>query len=142
MPAGFLPVRPPALAKDFHRKGGSFFFRHVIEPYVVYRRLAGINNYDRIIRFDYIDAIADTNEIEFGIANRFFTRRSTENVTDEAVEVSRRENRPLLSSQPYEALTITLFRWSTDAERTPVIAALKAPPPPPAAPAGAAAGGR
>ena len=103
-----LDVRPPAFAKDFHRKSGGFFFRHVIEPYVVYRRLAGINNFDRIIRFDYNDAIADTNEIEFGIANRFFTRRSTENVTDEAVEVARRENRPLLASQPYEALTITL----------------------------------
>ncbi|HEU4766461.1 MAG TPA: LPS assembly protein LptD, partial [Pyrinomonadaceae bacterium] len=103
-----LDVRPPAFAKDFNRSGGSFFFRHVIEPYIVYRRLAGINNFDRIIRFDYSDAIADTNEIEFGIANRFFTRRSTENVSDAAVEVSRRENRPLLSSQPYEALTITL----------------------------------
>ncbi len=101
-------VRPPAFAKDFHRKNGSFFFRHVIEPYIVYRRLAGINNFDRIIRFDYIDAVADTNEIEFGIANRFFTRRSTENVSDAAVEASKRENRPLLSSQPYEALTITL----------------------------------
>lgn len=101
-------VRPPAFAKDFHRKSGAFFFRHVIEPYVVYRRLAGINNFDRIIRFDYTDAIADTNEIEFGIANRFFTRRSTENVSDAAVEISRRENRPVLSSQPYEALTITV----------------------------------
>ncbi len=103
-----LDVRPPAFAKDFHRKGGSFFFRHVIEPYITYRRLGGINNFDRIIRFDYFDAIADTNEIEFGIANRFFTRRSTENVSDAAVEVSRRENRQQLSSQPYEALTITL----------------------------------
>jgi LPS-assembly protein len=102
-----LDVRPPALAKDFHRKG-SFFFRHLIEPYVVYRRLAGINNFDRIIRFDYIDAIADTNEIEFGISNRFFTRRSTENVSDAAVKANERETRPLLSSQPYEALTITL----------------------------------
>ncbi|HEU4711830.1 MAG TPA: LPS assembly protein LptD [Pyrinomonadaceae bacterium] len=103
-----LDVRPPAFAKDFHRGNGSFYFRHVIEPYITYRRLAGINNFDRIIRFDYLDAVANTNEIEFGIANRFFTRRSTENVSDAAVEVSRRENRPLLSSQPYEALTITL----------------------------------
>ena len=38
------------------------------------------------------------------------------------------------------AVTVTLFRWSTDAERAPVLAALKAPPPPPAPPAGAAAG--
>ena len=103
-----LDVRPPAFAKDFHRGDGGFWFRHLIEPYVVYRKLSGINNFDRIIRFDYIDAIADTNEIEFGVANRFFTQRSTENVSDVPVrEVPGRE-RPILSSQPYEALTITV----------------------------------
>lgn len=100
-------VRPPAFAKDFRRGDGSFFFRHVIEPYFVYRRIAGINNFDRIIRFDLNDAVADTNEIEFGIANRFFTRRSTENVSDVPVRENGSE-RPQLSSQPYEALTITL----------------------------------
>ena len=44
---------------------------------------------------------------------------------------------------PTGALTITLSRWSTDAERAPLIAALAAPPPAPArpaAPTGAAAG--
>jgi LPS-assembly protein len=102
-----LDVRPPAFAKDFHR-GGNFFFRHVIEPYVVYRKLSGINNFDRIILFDYTDAIADTNEIEFGIANRFFTRRSTENVNDVRVTQTERADRPQLATQPYEALTITL----------------------------------
>jgi LPS-assembly protein len=102
-----LDVRPPAFAKDFRRGDGSFFFRHVIEPYFVYRKLSGINNFDRIIRFDYSDAIADTNEIEFGIANRFFTRRSTENVSDVPVNENGR-SKPQLSSQPYEALTITL----------------------------------
>ena len=45
------------------------------------------------------------------------------------------------------ALTITLSRWSTDAERAPLIAALAAPPAParpaaPAAPGGAAGRGR
>src|SRR5689334_8786063 len=103
-----LDVRPPAFAKDFHRREGSFWFRHLIEPYLVYRNLSGVNNFDRIIRFDYIDAIADTNEIEFGVANRFFTRRSTENVSDAKVNASDRENSPPLSAQPYEALTITL----------------------------------
>ena len=102
-----LDVRPPAFAKDYNR-GDRFFFRHVIEPYVIYRKVSGINNFDRIIRFDYLDAIADTNEFEFGIANRFFTRRSTENVTNESVRETEGETRPLLASQPYEALTITL----------------------------------
>lgn len=101
-------VRPPAFAKDFHHGDGAFFFRHVIEPYIVYRKISGINNFDRIIRFDYVDAVADTNEIEFGIANRFFTRRSTENVSDAAVRATRSGEKPQLSDQPYEALTITL----------------------------------
>ena len=103
-----LDVRPPAFAKDFRHGDGGFWFRHVIEPYMVYRKISGINDFNRIIRFDYIDAIADTNEIEFGVANRFFTRRSTENVADVPVKETEGREVPLLSSQPYEALTITV----------------------------------
>ncbi len=103
-----LDVRPPAFARDFHRKSGTFFFRHVIEPYITYRKISGVNNFDRIIRFDYVEALADTNEIEFGVANRFFTRRSTENVSRAAVEATKAGEKEPLSSQPYEALTITL----------------------------------
>lgn len=103
-----LDVRPPAFAKDYHRKNGTFFFRHVIEPYITYRKISGVNNFDNIIRFDYVDALADTNEIEFGLANRFFTRRSTENVSSAAVEQTKTGQRVPLSSQPYEALTITV----------------------------------
>ena len=101
-----LDVRPPAFAKDFHRKQ-RFSFRHLIEPYFIYRKITGINEFDRLIRFDYNDAIADTNEIEFGIANRFFTRRSTENVGGAAVLTKSESTRPV-STQPYEVLTITV----------------------------------
>lgn len=102
-----LDFRPPALARDFQR-GGGFFFRHVIEPYITYRKITGVNNFDRIIRFDYSDAVADTNEIEFGISNRFFTRRSTENVSSAAAKAARGAGQDSLSTQPYEALTITV----------------------------------
>jgi LPS-assembly protein len=101
-----VDIRPPAFARDFNR-GGNFFFRHVIEPYITYRKISGVNNFDRIIRFDYSDAVADTNEIEFGIANRFFTRRSTENVSSAAAKANGGDREPL-STQPYEALTITV----------------------------------
>ena len=49
-----------------------------------------------------------------------------------------------VASAKAEALTITLSRWSTDAERAPLLAALSAPPPAPARAAAppAAAGGR
>ncbi|HUE81409.1 MAG TPA: LPS assembly protein LptD [Pyrinomonadaceae bacterium] len=101
-------IRPPALARDFRTRAGALFFRHVIEPYIVYRKISGINNFHNVIRFDYTDAIADTNEIEYGIANRFFTRRSSENVSSAAVRAAKTDETPGLSSQPYEALTITV----------------------------------
>ena len=104
-----VDVRPPPLAKDYYRSGGAFFFRHLIEPYIIYRRVFGIDNFDRIIRFDYIEAVADTNEIEFGVANRFFTRRSTENVSSAARKKAFKEgDKETKGTQPYEALTITM----------------------------------
>lgn len=103
-----LDFRPPAFFKDFHRRSGGFFFRHLIEPYITYRRIVGVNNFDRVIRFDYLDAIADTNEIEFGISNRFFTQRSTENVSSAAAKATRTGKRIPTSAQPYEAFSVTV----------------------------------
>lgn len=77
-------VRPVALAKNFYGKNNEFRFRHVIEPFATYRYIKGINNFHRIIRFDELDTITDTNEIEFGVTNRFYTRRFAEAVTPEA----------------------------------------------------------
>lgn len=102
-----LDLRPPALARNFRRADGSVRFRHVIEPYVIYRRVAGIDNFSRILRFDFVDAIADTNEIEYGISNRFYTRRSIESVGKKA-ERAAREKKSSLATQPYEALTVTI----------------------------------
>jgi LPS-assembly protein len=104
-------VRPPALARNFRRGDDSFFFRHVIEPYVIYRRVTGINDFARVIRFDYLDTQTDTDEIEYGIVNRFFTRRSTEKVSKEqpkeGVEATPATG-TTITRQPYEALTITV----------------------------------
>lgn len=75
-----LDIRPPALAKNFHHRDGTFSFRHVIEPYVTYRKIGGVSDFNRVIRFDELDAIADTNELEYGVTNRFFLRRSAESV--------------------------------------------------------------
>jgi LPS-assembly protein len=103
-----LDVRPPAFARNFRHRDNSFFFRHVIEPYFIYRKIEGVTNFERIIRFDYKDTVADTNEIEYGLVNRFFTRRSTENVSPAARRAAGASGRASLSSQPYEALTITV----------------------------------
>ncbi|MFZ1701093.1 MAG: LPS assembly protein LptD [Pyrinomonadaceae bacterium] len=82
-----LDVRPVALAKNYYAKDRSFRFRHVIEPYLTYKFVKGIDNFNRIIRFDYIDTATNTNELEFGVTNRIYTRRYGEAVTPEAQRI-------------------------------------------------------
>lgn len=102
-------LRPPALARNFARPDGSLRFRHVIEPYLTYRKIEGVGRNDRVIRFDYLDAVADTNEVEFGLTNRFFTRRSTENVSGRAPGgASGGAQASPLTAQPYETLSLTV----------------------------------
>lgn len=70
-----LDIRPPSFAKMFRHKDGTPNFKHIIEPYATYRYISGISDFARTIRFDERDAVANTNEIEFGIVNRFFVPR-------------------------------------------------------------------
>ena len=105
-------VRPVALARNFYGKTGAFRFRHTIEPYLTYRFIKGVNDFNRIIRFDYVDTQTDTNEIEFGLTNRFFTRRYTEAVSPEAQREYQKNpdaaKKKPLSVQPYEVFTLTV----------------------------------
>ena len=104
-------IRPVALAKNYYGKNDAFKFRHVIEPFVTYRFVKGVNNFHKIIRLDDLDTITDTNEIEFGLTNRIYTRRYSEAVTDEAQTLLREtdaaDKKPL-SVQPYEIFNLSV----------------------------------
>jgi LPS-assembly protein len=107
-----LDLRPVALARNFYGKNNAFRFRHVIEPFLTYRLVKGVNNFKKLIRFDFADTETDTNEIEFGLTNRFYTRKYTEAVTDEAQkrlqESPDEAKKNPLSIQPYEIFTLTV----------------------------------
>jgi LPS-assembly protein len=129
-----LDFKPVTLAKNYYKSNGDFRFRHVIEPYMTYRYIKGVSNFENIIRFDYTDTFTDTNEVEFGVTNRFFTRRYTEAVTKDAQKQlkekryknpfepadsslsnaakddskpEKKDEKPL-SIQPYEIFTLTV----------------------------------
>jgi LptD protein len=71
-----VDVRPPAMERTYTNADGSARFKHLIEPYLTYRLIGGIGSeFNRIIRFDDVDAVANTNEFEYAIVNRFFTRQ-------------------------------------------------------------------
>ena len=107
-----LDLRPTALAKNYFSENGAFRFRHIIEPFLTYRLVKGVDNFNRIIRFDYADTQTDTNEIEYGVTNRFYTRKYTQAVTEEAqkrlLQEDNGEKKDSLSIQPYEIFTLTV----------------------------------
>jgi LPS-assembly protein len=72
-----VEIRPPALEKVFAKPVFNHKIKHVIEPYVTYRYVNGVDNFENIIRFDSRDILSDTNELEYGVVNRIFTRRSS-----------------------------------------------------------------
>jgi LPS-assembly protein len=87
-------VEDPISAANIHRRYFQFTmdlagwglsrvysndWKHIIEPLVRYRYITGIDDFDRVIRFDEQDAVANTHEIEWGLFNRIFTRRITGN---------------------------------------------------------------
>src|SRR5690606_36108203 len=106
-----LDVRPTAFAKNFYGKDDKFKFRHVIEPYVTYRYVKGVHNFENIIRFDQMDTYTDTNEVEFGLINRIYTRRYAEAVTSDAQKLLRQrsdEEKTDVTIQPYEIFSLSI----------------------------------
>jgi LPS-assembly protein len=69
-----VDVRPPALARVW--ENGDSKWKHVVEPLVVYRYVRGVNAFGRFLRFDETDTLTDTNELEYGITQRFFRREA------------------------------------------------------------------
>jgi LPS-assembly protein len=56
--------------------------KHVIEPKITYKYVTGVDNFERIIRFDENDLLTDTNQIEFSLTNRLLAKDKNGTVTD------------------------------------------------------------
>ena len=56
--------------------------KHVIEPRITYRYVTGVDNFERIIRFDENDLLTNTNQIEFSLTNRLLTKDKDGQVSD------------------------------------------------------------
>ena len=74
---GSVEVRPPALSRVFAGEFMGRKWKHVIEPRVVYSYTTGINNFGNILRFDERDILTNTNEVEYGVVNRLYAKRTS-----------------------------------------------------------------
>jgi LPS-assembly protein len=77
-----VDARLPVFERVWDR--GDTKWKHVIEPYVVYRLVNGVNDFGRFLRFDEDDTLTDTNELEYGIIQRLY-RRTSEGETEEFI---------------------------------------------------------
>jgi LPS-assembly protein len=70
-------LRPPSLAKVFSRPLAGRRFKHVIEPDIRYRlvRARDPETIQDVIRFDDLDILTETNEIEYSITNALLVRK-------------------------------------------------------------------
>lgn len=132
-----LDVRLPVFERIWDK--GDTKWKHVIEPYVTYRDVNGVNDFGRFLRFDQDDIITDTNEIEYGITQRLF-RRSGDDGAEEFITWRLAEKYffdptfggALVPSQPnvFQTLvTFTPFAFADQRRRlSPIVSDLKITP--------------
>ena len=69
-----LDFRLPVIQRYFQKPGSKKKYKHTIEPFFDYNYVTGINNFSQLIRFDSDSTLTDTNEIEYGVTQRFFVK--------------------------------------------------------------------
>lgn len=70
-----LEIVPPSLQRIYNRpKFLGDRVKHVIEPRLTYRFVDGVEDFDRVIRFDDRDLIHNTNEAEISLTNRLYAK--------------------------------------------------------------------
>jgi LPS-assembly protein len=87
-----MDMRAPVVERTFDSDSVERMFghdlRHTIEPELTYRYVSGVNNFLNILRFDDVDVVSDTNELEYGVTQRLFLRPLKDQhcaVTEESV---------------------------------------------------------
>lgn len=75
---GSVEVRPPVLDRVFKRQFLGRKWKHAIEPRVVYNYVTGVDNFSNILRFDGRDILSNTNEVEYSVVNRLYSKKDFE----------------------------------------------------------------
>lgn len=73
-----VDLRAPVVERTFGSKFVERVFghdvRHTVEPEIKYRYVAGVDNFLKVLRFDDVDIVSNTNEVQYGVTQRLFLR--------------------------------------------------------------------
>jgi LPS-assembly protein len=84
-------IRPPSVSKVFDKAIFQHKIKHTVEPLFVYRYVNGVDNFSKIIRFDAMDILSDTNEIQYGITHRIYAKNNKVENCGNPSEISQME---------------------------------------------------
>ena len=88
-----VDIAPPALQRIYNGpKWLGDKVKHVIEPRLRYRYTTGVDDFDRIVRFDARDILTNTNEADISLTQRLYAKNAETGETREvlALEVWQR----------------------------------------------------
>ena len=96
-----LDLRPPSFGKVFSGTYMKRHFKHVIESDVKYRLVRMRDSSDEfdVVRYDELDILAQTHEVEYSLTNTLFTRQDAPEGSTDAPQA--RELMSLRVSQKY-----------------------------------------
>jgi len=95
-----VDIRPPALERDFTLNRWNRVLRHVIEPEITYRYVAGIGaQAQHVLLVDTTDIATNTNELGYSITQRLYLRSTSRQPCGTAQAIDSASNCP---DQPRE----------------------------------------
>jgi LPS-assembly protein len=85
---GSVEMRGPTFSRVFENPGRFYSdrFKHVIGPEVTYTYRSKVEEFDSIPRFDYLDQVLGTNEINYALVQRLYAKRPGASGEPEAYE--------------------------------------------------------
>ena len=74
----------PSLARVYKAPKwlGNDKLKHVIEVRAKYKLIGGIDNFNNVIRFDQVDLMSNTNEVQVMVTNRLYVKNKDGNVNE------------------------------------------------------------
>ena len=71
-------LRAPVLERTFELPRFARYLgtqmKHTIEPTATYRFVHGVDNYNQVLRFDPVDVVTNTNELEYSVTQRIYLK--------------------------------------------------------------------
>jgi len=139
-------LRPPSLEKVFASPYHGYRLKHVIEPDIRYRLVRASDKEDiaNVVRYDSLDILSETNEIEYSLNNVIFARKDVPDSQGEKPQA--REVISLRLSQKYyfdptfggalqpgkvvwePTISLTGFAFAEGRHLSPVVSVLKVAP--------------